>query len=392
MERKKIAIYTSTYLPVIGGLQFLLQFIVKELDDRLGRGEDLGFDVVFIVEGKESEDHCNFDHVNVQYLFTAKEKKRSKLNILKRLYKIVKNERIDIVHTFSIIPDSFYIFVLKKLLRVPVDYISGSQGIDLSVVPEINYGLRLDWKYNLLSKIIVRYELGHQVPSEAMAYFCREIGIPDKKIFVIPNCIPNNLNYRVQDDLVAEVRSMYNITSDDLVCLSLSGLRPIKGLSYLVDAFAEIHKENKHIKLFLTCHGELTDQLKEKVASMGLADTIFFVGFITGEKKEAFFEVSDVFCIPSIFEAFGISLIEAMHRGKVPVLSEVGGLKDIVTDGVDGFFVQPKSTDDIVEKLLHVYDHKENLDVIIENAKASAEKYKVSNVIEEIISMYKRFV
>lgn len=82
-------------------------------------------------------------------------------------------------------------------------------------------------------------------------------------------------------------------------------------------------------------------QLKESVNQMGLQDVVRFLGFIPQNQIVHFYASADVIAIPSIYEPLSIVALEAMSMERPVVASRVGGIPEIVSDGVTGILVPP---------------------------------------------------
>ena len=116
-------------------------------------------------------------------------------------------------------------------------------------------------------------------------------------------------------------------------------LSEVKGHRYLIEAFGELISRGDQAQLLIVGSGPHGERLKELVSSQGLADRIFFSE--GGEALSRYLGLVDIYCIPSVDEGFGLSLVEAMASGRPCIASKVGGLAEIVSDGEDGILVPP---------------------------------------------------
>jgi glycosyltransferase involved in cell wall biosynthesis len=143
----------------------------------------------------------------------------------------------------------------------------------------------------------------------------------------------------------------------DIVCYTGRLLRG-KGLETLVDAFARVAVRRPKAHLLLVGSGEgqalsVEAELRERVECQGLATRVSFAGRV--DAVEDHLRACDVFAFPSVYEALGISLIEAGSCGLPAVGSRTGGIVDVIEEGESGFLVEPGSVEGLgaaLERLL----------------------------------------
>ena len=100
----------------------------------------------------------------------------------------------------------------------------------------------------------------------------------------------------------------------------------------------------------------MLDELKAQAASMGLNDKVYFTGYLNSKQVQKMYKCADVAVFPSTYEPFGIVALEAMLAGVPTVVSDVGGLNEIVDHRVDGmksYAGNPNSIADSVLSLLY---------------------------------------
>ena len=388
--RKKIAIVTHTFLPTIGGEQIEINLLLEALDKYSDSNKKYKF--YFIAPNRESSPFCQFKNIKVDYLDFKKINKWSLLINSIKLAKILSKIKPDIVYTFSTIPGGLMLYAIN-LMKKKYNYIISSHGSDLAIVKSINYGRRLNRIDNFISKMIVKKEIFHQVPSKAMIRFCKEINIPVNKIVVIPDAVPDKVEYIPDGATIEEIKKQYNLEKNDFIILSLSGFRKVKGMEYLIDGFIKACERNKNLKLLLASREVGTpDELKKNIQQQGFEKNIKFVGLITGKKKEAFFKIADVFCMPSLFESFGLALVEAMQRGKLCIATDRGGMQEIIKNNINGLVIKAESSESIAEKIEFAYKNLDMHKKLQENAQKTAEKYKIKFIIPKFIQLYDKAI
>ncbi len=151
----------------------------------------------------------------------------------------------------------------------------------------------------------------------------------------------------------AEVRCRLDLAPSDIMLLSTGNLTAVKGHSCLISAVASLVAKGMKIKCFLAGQGELEGQLARQIADLGLSSSVKLLGYRNDVAE--LLSACDLFCMPSLNEALGYSLIEAMAAGKPVVASGVGGIPEVITTEREGLLVNPgdvEALSDAIERVL----------------------------------------
>lgn len=184
----------------------------------------------------------------------------------------------------------------------------------------------------------------------------RLFGLPYDKINVIPNGI--NLTNFTGIDRDYDFRRQYAMDNEKII-LYVGRLVYEKGVQHLIAAMPKVLSNYNDAKLIIAGRGGMIDELKAEAASLGLTDKIYFTGYLDSKKVQKMYKCADIAVFPSTYEPFGIVALEAMLAGVPTVVSDVGGLNEIVSHGVDGmkaYAGNPNSIADSITALL--YDHQ----------------------------------
>lgn len=111
---------------------------------------------------------------------------------------------------------------------------------------------------------------------------------------------------------------------------SVARLSLQKGIDHLIRAFARATQKYDRLALLLAGDGEYRDEMVELVAELGIADRVFFTGFVRGKQWRDAYSVSDVFVMSSVSEPFGLSALEAAHHDTALILSKQTGVSEIL--------------------------------------------------------------
>lgn len=156
----------------------------------------------------------------------------------------------------------------------------------------------------------------------------------------------------------ANVRDELEVKKDDFVFGFIGRIVTDKGVNELVHAFMAVNKKYPKTKLLLVGFYEdeldpLTDETKKLIfENISIIET----GFQKNIQK--FLSVMDVFVSPSYREGFGLTLLEANLMGKPVIASEITGYAEIITEGVNGFFVKPKSEISLINKMCFAVENR----------------------------------
>ena len=167
-------------------------------------------------------------------------------------------------------------------------------------------------------------------------------------IFVIPNPLPN--------DLLEIAKQKKNGKDGDhtenINILSMARLVPGKGVDIIIRAMSHLPE---NVFLTIAGDGEQRKELEKLSSDIGVAKRIKFAGWVSGNEKRDLLKMADIFCLPSTYDAFPMSMVEAMAYGIPVVAVRWGGIPDMVSDGYSGVLAnraQPDEISDAVKKLL----------------------------------------
>jgi len=149
----------------------------------------------------------------------------------------------------------------------------------------------------------------------------------------------------------------YSISSErpsdgEIRLLHIGRIGQVKNHLLLVEAFSKALEKERRLRLILVGEGELRRKVEEKVEERRLEDRVDFLGW----RSDIPYLLSncDIFVLSSDFEGFGIVLIEAMAAGKPVVATRVGGVPEVVEDGVTGLLVPPRDASALAEAILRL--------------------------------------
>ncbi|MCL4542705.1 MAG: glycosyltransferase family 4 protein [Deltaproteobacteria bacterium] len=135
-----------------------------------------------------------------------------------------------------------------------------------------------------------------------------------------------------------------------------------KGVDLFLEAARSVLNKIPDSKFFIAGNGVLKDELIKKAGNLGIGNSVYFLGFV-GDNLVSFINELDVVVFPSLKEGLPLSLIESMSMEKAVIISDAGGMPEVVEDGKNGFIVKKGDIEGIYQKLIFVYNNK-NKDII----------------------------
>jgi len=235
----------------------------------------------------------------------------------------ILTHRVTLVHCHAAELGSFWrksIFgLLARARRIPVLFhLHGAEMKDF-------YDAQVAPVRRLISWILERYS-AVVVLSPSWADWVRSVA-PKARVFVLHNYVrmPASQGRRAGEGPIK------------VLFLGIIGHR--KGVYDLLPAFADARATVPGMKLLVGGNGEV-DQARMRAAELGLGDSVEFLGWVGGDRKNELLAAADIFVLPSYNEGLPISLLEAMSWG-VPVISTtVGGIPELIRDGTDGYLIE----------------------------------------------------
>lgn len=170
----------------------------------------------------------------------------------------------------------------------------------------------------------------------------------------------------------------------------VSRLEPIKGMDLVVPAFAEVLKKFPDVRLLVVGDGSLRATMEQQAAELGCADRITWVGRQPQEELAQWYGQMDIVLMPSRSEGFGLTAIEAMANGCVMVASNVGGLPEVVRDGVCGLLHRTEDVLDMADKICTLLGDNESYNMLRAQSLIEVEKYSFERYAESICDLYSK--
>ncbi len=263
--------------------------------------------------------------------------------VISRIVSFINENKIDLIHTNLVRADIFG-RIASQRSKVPViSTIHNTEEYFLSK------GL-FDVFVRYLDRSTIEYCEKIVTVSAAVKIFVRDIySLSDNKLTVIHNGIDTS-----EQSYDTKLENS-DIQNTDLVFLTVARIHKQKGLHDFVKAINIIQHKRKTAKGIIVGDGPLKEEIKAFIEKLN--SNVILTGWLRDVKP--YIKRADVFVLPSLWEGFGLVIIEAMKEGKPVIASSVGGIPEIVINGKTGILVPPSSPDKLAEAMMTLIQNVE---------------------------------
>ena len=209
------------------------------------------------------------------------------------------------------------------------------------------FGSGARWSYRIAARLLRSARIPVIAVSTEERSRWMQNGFPSERITVVHNGVPDPGGGAERLELLA--RLGVSVPPDSFLVGVAARLEPQKGVAVLVEALVRLAPTHPRLRCVIMGDGSLRAHLEAQVRRSGLEGRVFFTGSV--ERAARYFPAFDVLCLPSLEEALPLSLIEAMAAGCAVVASRVGGIPEVVRDGVEGLLVPPGDPQALAEAL-----------------------------------------
>ncbi|MBP7791622.1 MAG: glycosyltransferase family 4 protein [Candidatus Goldbacteria bacterium] len=186
----------------------------------------------------------------------------------------------------------------------------------------------------------------------------------------------------IPDEQIQRVKQKYNITKKYFIFTGT--LEPKKNVVRIAKAFLEIQKKyNDFCMVFVGSRGWLVDELYKLTESN---DDFIFTGFVPDEDLIPLVKGAFCFLFPSIYEGFGMPVLDAFNAGVPLITSSVSSIPEIAGDAA--ILIDPYNVDELIDAMVSVIENDGIRKELVEKGRKQAEKFSWDKTAEEIISVY----
>ena len=258
---------------------------------------------------------------------------------IKNLLDILRAQSFDLIHTHGYFADIIGI-PASKMLGLP--QISTCHGF---ISNDMNLKI-----YNRLDKYSLRFcEKVIAVSEEIKKHLLRN-GVKESKIVVIQNAVQNSYGETNILENRIEKRRLLSIEDNEFIIGYLGRLSKEKGVQYLIDAGLILKEKDEAVRILIIGDGPKREELESLAKEKGLEKEIIFTGFQNDVEK--WLPALDVFVLSSLTEGTPMALLEAMAAGIPVIATSVGGVPNVIENGVNGILTNAADSKALADKIM----------------------------------------
>ena len=217
----------------------------------------------------------------------------------------------------------------------------------------------------------------------------RLFGLPFDKINVIPNGI--NLSNFTGIERDYDFRRQYAMDNEKII-LYVGRLVYEKGVQNLIAAMPKILEGYHDAKLVIAGKGGMLDELRAQADYLGISNKVYFAGYMNGKDVERMYKAADISVFPSTYEPFGIVALEGMLAERPIVVSDAGGLGEIVEHRETGMKTYCGNPNSIADSILELLYNPELCANIVKKAKAKVKNYNWAKIAQDTHFIYQKAI
>jgi N-acetyl-alpha-D-glucosaminyl L-malate synthase BshA len=263
-----------------------------------------------------------------------------------KMAEVMTRVDLDILHVHYAIPHSISAYLAKMMLKDRVvPFVTTLHGTDITLVGNDRSYLP-----------ITRFGIEQSDAVTAVSEYLRQRTIQEfqieRRVDVVPNFVDCNVYGPVTDRIL---RKKY-ASDDQGILIHISNFRPVKRVEDVIGIFARVRKR-ANARLLMVGDGPDRPKAEWLAHTHGISDDVIFVG--KQNDMNELLAISDVLLLPSELESFGLVALEAMACETTVVATRVGGIPEVVRDGVDGFLYDVGDIDSMAEGCLSILKNPE---------------------------------
>lgn len=315
--------------------------------------------------------------------------------LTRRLVEVAREQQPDVIHAHSPALNGVAAVRAGKALGLPVVYEIRGFWEDAAVShgTSTEGGLRYRLTRAMESWVLKR--------ATAVTCICEGIrgdimarGVPSEKITLVPNAVDAS-RFQPVGERDADIEASLGLAGKKVVSF-IGSFYAYEGLDLLVAAMPKLLEALPEVRLLLVGGGQVAQQLEQQVAALGLQDKVIMTGRVPYEEVENYYSVTDVLVYPRksmrITELVTpLKPLEAMAQKSLFLASDVGGHRELVRDGETGTLFKADDVDDLVAKLLQLFDEPQRWPAIREAGRKFVEDERTwVNSVANVKPVYQR--
>ncbi len=286
-----------------------------------------------------------------------------------KLVQIIRDENIDIIHAHT------------RVSQVAASYASRITGVPYVTTCHGFFKKRLRVIFDTWGLKVIA------ISDAVKMHLEKDLGVNKDRIEVIYNGVDiNRFTKDYPKEEIDLIKKSLGFKGGPIIG-TIGRLSPVKGQRLLIEALKDIILRREDAEGLIVGDGPEERSLKSLTKSLGLDESIHFVHSDYDTHK--FLSIMDIFVFPSVKEGLGIALLEALASGKACIASDVGGIRNIIKDGLNGILVPVGDISGIQDAILNLLANKELRNKMGQIGRELVrERFTLDNMADSIIKLY----
>jgi glycosyltransferase involved in cell wall biosynthesis len=367
---KKLKVFHILSNPSIGGIEQMLSELIPIIDSPTCKAQVVNMRT-------ESKAYQLWEQKKVKY---HRLKTPGKLPVcsIYSLAKLLRKEKPDIVVIYGLRAN----FIGRLAAKL-----AGTKVILSAILSTDDWR---KWYHSVLDRITAWAVTGWVPNSIAcMNSTIKREKFPKERFTVIYDGIDVEKWKRHNDGTRKQIRKGLGLSDDVILCVTVGNFRYQKGYPYLIQAIPEIIKKQPQARFVFVGRGKMEEELKKKCIDLGIQDYVIFTGY--REDIRQIYEGADIMVLPSVCEGLPVSLIEAMSMELPVVSTKIGGIPELVENGITGILVPPADSDALTKAIVQLASDSAQRKQMGNNArKRVCENFSMRKNASKLIEYYQK--
>ncbi len=299
------------------------------------------------------------------------------LALSSKIVEVVNTYNINLLHVHYAIPHAYAAYMGKKMLEdqgLKIPMITTLHGTDITLVGSHPF-----------YKKAVQFSINH---SEYVTAVSQSLKDDTERLFEITSdikVIPNFIDFQKIKFRDVPCEKIQIASEDELIITHVSNFRPLKRILDILRIF-KIIKDGLNVKLLMVGDGPEKERAIRYCKLNQIEKDVLFFG--KSNEIDNILCFSDLFLLPSEKESFGLAALEAMANGVPVVCSDIGGLPEVIENGISGFLCPVGDINAMAEKVNYLLGDKERLKLFKSQAYQTSKKFDIKKIISLYESVY----